>query len=75
MVTKPAELANAQAIHAMAETYHALPWPGSLLEQPAIAFLRIQNLIALGGTLADERKAAEAVAPADPFAAIEMVSL
>lgn len=47
---KPAELAQAQMVSALAEKYGALPWPGSLLEQPAVAFLLMHSILALGAS-------------------------
>lgn len=45
---------------ALCERYGTLPWPGSMLEQPAIPFLRMHNILALGASESTPQKGPEA---------------
>lgn len=47
-------------IAALCERYGTLPWPGSMLEQPAIPFLRMHNILALGASESTPQKGPEA---------------
>lgn len=68
-VTMPAELQRARVVDAWCQRYSCLPWPGSLMEQPAIPFLRWQNV------LASVEQSAAARVEAPGFADIPMVAL
>jgi hypothetical protein len=66
-VTTPEALDRAQALDGWCQRYGVLPWPGSLMEQPAVAFLRWQALLGLAGQQAAQEP--------DPLAGIRMVAL
>lgn len=66
----PAELVQAQAIDGWCRAYGALPFPGSLLEQPALWWLRHQAILALGNDGEGVSRPAY-----DPLAALPMEAL
>ena len=59
---KPPELTQAEMVAAMCQRFHVLPWPGSLLEQPAIAFLQWQSILNAGSTTASTAAPEDALA-------------
>jgi hypothetical protein len=48
------ELQQARWLLETCEKHHCLPWPGSLLEQPA-EFLRLQEIVRLGAPTIERR--------------------
>jgi hypothetical protein len=45
VVTMPEEVQRAQFMDVLCQRYGGYPWPGTLLQQPAIPFLRWQRLL------------------------------
>lgn len=70
---KPAELARAQALDDWCQRYGTLPWPGSVLEQPAIPWLRWHAVLALG--VSDDAATTSRVPADDPLAGLPMFAL
>lgn len=62
----PPELARALALDSWCKAYGALPWPGSIYQQPAIPFLKWQSVLTLGSAEQAPR------VPADPLAELPM---
>lgn len=58
-------------IYRICQAYHALPYPGGVLDQ-SVALLRMHAVLATGGYFDDQPTPAP---PDDPFASIPMVSL
>lgn len=48
------ELRHAQYVLETCREYHCLPWPGSLMQQPA-RFLQLQEIVRLGTPRAERR--------------------
>lgn len=49
------ELRQAKWLLETSKEYHCLPWPGSLLEQPA-EFLRLKEIVRMGTPRMPERR-------------------
>lgn len=71
VVAMPAALERARALDSWCQRYGTLPWPGSLMDQPAIPFLRWQNILAA----ATPRTAREEGSLEQGFSDLPMVAL
>lgn len=72
VVTMPPELQRAQFFDTLCSRYGSFPWPGTLLEQPAIPFLRWQRVLAEASPEASQGTYGGG---ADPLADIPMTAL
>lgn len=70
IVEMPPTLQRAQALDSWCQRYGCLPWPGSLMEQPAIPFLHWQNVLAAGAQEQASPQSADSL-----IASIPMVTL